>query len=174
MKRVFVPDLYVESYRNINIKQLVQLGIRGIIFDLDNTLIRWGSYSVPEELIEKINSLKDLGFRISIVSNNSGSHIIDFARTLKVPLVQSAKKPSRRPFRRAMKLMGTDPEETAMVGDQIFTDIVGGNRAGLMTILVVPVSHKEFFGTRLVRVFERMVLRHMKKKGFIEDMSIQE
>jgi len=124
-------------------------------------------------LLEKIANLKKNGFRICIVSNNSGAKIKEFANQLEVPIIQKARKPSRRPFYRAMKLMSTKPEETVMVGDQIFTDIVGGNRSGLFTILVLPISKIEFVGTRVTRFFERIVLKHFRNRGYMNHTNQQ-
>jgi len=76
-----------------------------------------------------------------------------------VPFIARARKPRRRSFRRAMELMGTKPETTAVIGDQLFTDMLGGNRLGLFTILVTPISKEEFIGTRFMRFLEKLILK---------------
>jgi len=98
------------------------------------------------------------------VSNNTDLRVKEIADRVNIPFIARAKKPRRRSFRKAMALMDTKPEHTAVVGDQIFTDILGGNRLGLFTVLVSPISRKEFIGTRLVRILEKIILERNKKK----------
>ncbi len=98
------------------------------------------------------------------VSNNSDLRVKEIADLVDIPFVAWAKKPRRRSFRKAMALMATKPEQTAVVGDQIFTDILGGNRLGLFTVLVSPISRKEFVGTRLVRLLEKIILERNKRR----------
>jgi HAD superfamily phosphatase (TIGR01668 family) len=86
-----------------------------------------------------------------------------------IPFVSKATKPRVKGFAAAMELLGVRPEETVVVGDQIFTDILGGNRAGAYTILVVPIDPREFLGTRLVRVVERRVLNYLQRQGLLTE-----
>jgi HAD superfamily phosphatase (TIGR01668 family) len=88
--------------------------------------------------------------------------LAEFNKDLKLPAVYNAAKPSRAAFRRALGFLGTAPEHTAVIGDQIFTDILGGNRMGLFTVLVVPMSTKEFIWTKFVRQVEKLILRKYK------------
>ncbi len=167
-KNHIVPDIYVHSIFSIDMEDLGKRGINGVIFDLDNTLIKWGDYVLNDKLRNHIRRYKENGFALCIVSNNAGEDIQSLARDLHIPIVAGAGKPSRKPFTKALNLMNKNPEETAMVGDQLFTDIVGGNRSGLLTILVAPISEREFFGTRLLRFLERKVLLHLQNKGLVD------
>lgn len=155
----FHPAEYVRSVYDIDLHALRMRGVRGIICDLDNTLIAWDSSDTAPELRQWLESVRRAGLKVCIVSNNGQTRVGEFAKPLGLPFVANAAKPRRRAFRRALELLGTKPSETAVVGDQVFTDVFGGNRQGMHTILVVPISRQEFIGTRLVRVIEQFVLR---------------
>lgn len=158
MGRWLRPDSQNESVYTIDLRALLARGIRGVILDLDNTLVPWGARAAPPELLAWIASGQREGLRFCIVSNNRGARVMHLAAALGLPAVTGALKPRRGALRRALTVMGTAPETTALVGDQLFTDILGGNRLGLYTILVRPQSRKEFVLTRLVRRVERAVL----------------
>ncbi|BAF59309.1 MAG: YqeG family HAD IIIA-type phosphatase [Pelotomaculum sp.] len=164
MFKLFYPRLYVPSILEIKPGLLKKLGIKGIIFDLDNTIIRRDAEEFSPEVAQWLGRMQEHGFRMGIVSNNSRKRVGAIAGAAGLPAVPRAVKPWVRPFRQALKVLGTAPGETALVGDQIFTDIFGGNLAGLYTILVVPLEGKEFWGTRLFsRPVERIVLARLKR-----------
>ncbi|MEG6615862.1 YqeG family HAD IIIA-type phosphatase [Peptococcaceae bacterium 1198_IL3148] len=160
--RIFYPNMYVSSLTNINIDKLKKIGIKAILFDLDNTLVPWNSNDLAKETAEWFASLQRAGFKTCILSNNSQQRVAGMCDVLAIPGLHKASKPRRRAFCRAMQMLNVKPEETAMVGDQVFTDVLGGNRLGLFTILVVPMSSHEFIGTRINRQFEKIVLRRIK------------
>jgi hypothetical protein len=135
------------------------MGIRGMIIDIDNTLTAWHSPVLTEEARDWLQRAGRQGIRICLVSNNSSRWAQAVAEQAGIPFVAGAQKPRRHSFRRAMQIMETTPEQTAVIGDQIFTDILGGNRMGLLTVLVTPISRREFFGTRLVRLLEALFIR---------------
>lgn len=155
----FHPAEYVRSIYDIDLRALRQRGVRGIICDLDNTLVAWDSSETAPELRRWLADAKSAGIQVCIVSNNGRTRVGNFAEPLGLPFVANAAKPRRKAFRKAMELLGTSPRETAVIGDQVFTDVFGGNRQGMHTILVVPISRQEFIGTRLVRLIEQFVLR---------------
>ncbi len=162
----FVPDIYVDSIYDIDIDSLKKRGIRGIITDLDNTLIEWDRPDATQELIEWIEGVKQAGLQVVIVSNNrSHQRVAHFSNRLGIPYLNRAKKPVRTPFLQAMSQMDAGPHQVAVVGDQLLTDIFGGNRIGAYTILVVPVAQSDGFFTRINRVVERRVLASLKKRG---------
>lgn len=165
LRDLLVPDLYVASIFDLDLERLRRHGLRGFILDLDNTLVEWGYPEPTEPLRRWVERLRAAGFRACIVSNNSPSRVQAFARSLSVPGIDKAVKPRRGAYRRAMALMGTGAAETAVVGDQVFTDILGGKRLGLYTVLVAPVSRTEFLGTRLTRMVEGAWLRHLMRRG---------
>ncbi|WP_345788111.1 YqeG family HAD IIIA-type phosphatase [Desulfotomaculum copahuensis] len=161
------PKQYVSSLFDVDPDDLLRRGIRGILFDLDNTIVPRDVSRCPREITAWLEKLKQHGFKICIVSNNNTQRVRLVADALAVPAVCHAIKPLKRPFRRAMELMGTGPHETAIIGDQIFTDILGGNRLGLYTVLVSPLPGREFWATRLFnRRMEKFVLSRLKKRSY--------
>jgi HAD superfamily phosphatase (TIGR01668 family) len=153
------PDSRSDTVYAISLKALHARGIRGVILDLDNTLVPWGAREAPPELRGWIAAGRAEGLQFCIVSNNRGARVARLAAALGLPAVTGALKPRRGALRRALGVMGTTPATTALIGDQLFTDILGGNRLGLHTILVRPQSRKEFVLTRAVRWAERLVGR---------------
>lgn len=162
--RRLTPDLFVSSVTKIPLPLLAGLKKKGMIFDLDNTITEWNNPEIKEDVIQWFGSLSKFGITACLVSNNKGPRVMEAARKLRIPFVAKASKPRRRAFRKAMEVLKTRPEETVVVGDQIFTDILGGKRAGLYSILVVPISSREFIGTRCMRQVERVVLKRMGLK----------
>jgi HAD superfamily phosphatase (TIGR01668 family) len=111
--------------------------------------------------------LKQLGFQVMIVSNNTRMRVSRFADPLDIPFIHAAKKPLTIAFKKALRLLGTAREETVVIGDQLLTDVLGGNRMGLFTILVVPISRQDGFFTRINRRIERLVFRWMERNGYM-------
>ncbi|HHY37137.1 MAG TPA: YqeG family HAD IIIA-type phosphatase [Firmicutes bacterium] len=169
MLELLCPREYVNSVFSIPLGQLQARGIEGLIFDLDNTLTGWKAEEVDIKTRQWFEKLKEMGFRVCLVSNNKKDRVNNFGRLLGVPAISKARKPRRRAFREAMRIMNTRPESTAVVGDQIFTDILGGNRLGLYTILVVPLSKQEFIGTRCMRCLERLVLKALTRRKLLRE-----
>ncbi len=168
MLDLLCPNVYLESIYELDLNKLKQKGIRGIITDLDNTLIAWNDNTVYPKLDEWFRMLKEENFKVCIVSNNSRGRVKIFSDMLDIPAIPKAVKPRRKAFRSALDKMGLKPNEAAVVGDQLFTDVLGGNRLGLFTVLVIPVSEREFFGTRIVRKAERWVLKKLEHKGLLQ------
>jgi uncharacterized protein len=168
-----VPTLRPAEYRRsifaIDLEKLKTRGFRAIMLDLDNTLVRWNHPDPTPDLLAWLERVQQMGFKVCIVSNNSGPRVSEFAGKVGVPFIPKAIKPRRKGFREAMARLGVTPEQTVVVGDQIFTDVLGGNRSGAHTILVVPIDPREFFGTRLVRQVERWVLAYLDRKGLLTD-----
>jgi|Deesub1362A_J573_1020465.scaffolds.fasta_scaffold17544_2 hypothetical protein len=161
------PDLYLNSIFEIKPEFLRQKGIRGVIVDLDNTLVPWNEARVNKDISEWFQGFKDLGIKLCIVSNNKKHRVLTFGEKIGIPTIYKAKKPRKKSFLKGMQILKTKPSNTAVIGDQIFTDILGGNRLGLYTILVIPISKKEFLWTRLMRSIEKAVLNFLIKKGHL-------
>ncbi|MCS6775400.1 MAG: YqeG family HAD IIIA-type phosphatase [Chloroherpetonaceae bacterium] len=166
---LFCPDRLVNSVLEIAPAELRQQGIRGIILDLDNTLVPWRREEISPDVMAWLTRLKSEGFQLCILSNSVLSRRSErIATLLGCPNVRQARKPRRQGFRRAMEAMGTTPAETAVIGDQMFTDILGGNRSGIYTIMVRPLHSREFLYTRLVsRPPERLLLRLFRRRGYL-------
>ncbi|WP_246056064.1 YqeG family HAD IIIA-type phosphatase [Alteribacter natronophilus] len=168
MIKRFVPDQYVPSIFEISIEELKEKGIKGIITDLDNTLVEWDRPDATEELIEWFRKVKAEGIDIVVVSNNNEKRVKAFSDPHEITFIHSAKKPLTRAFKTACNIMKIKRSEAVVVGDQLLTDIFGGNRGGFHTILVVPVAKTDGVFTRVNRRMERVVFRWMKRKGLIE------
>lgn len=155
MFRRFYPDDYIQSIFEIDTADLKKKGIKALIFDIDNTLVPYDEPEPTKEIIKFFKELQEKGFKICLFSNNTKERVIRFNSGLKLIAIHKANKPLKGKYKRVMKLLGTDQSSTAIVGDQIFTDVYGGNRAGIMTILVRPVSDKDELITKVKRGIER-------------------
>ncbi|QGT98926.1 Hydrolase, HAD subfamily IIIA [Candidatus Syntrophocurvum alkaliphilum] len=162
MSNILYPNVYVDSIFDISLEKLKKLKIRALIIDLDNTLTEWNSNIIASEIEEWFEQIKDEGFKACILSNNGEERVVKVADKLGIPYIPKAAKPRRKSFYKAMALLESSAKETAVIGDQVFTDVLGGNRAGLFTILVVPINRKEFMGTKISRAMEYFVLRRFK------------
>ncbi len=152
-----LPDLYLASLTDLDLLQLRKEGKRGLIIDLDNTLVNWGETELTSEIKEWMKKARELDFAICIVSNGSRRRVDIVAKDLDIPAIPLATKPRRRAFRKARELIGTSKAETVVIGDQLFTDVLGGKRLGLYTVLVSPSSKREFVTTKIMRLLERIV-----------------
>lgn len=169
----FLPNIYVKNINEINPKYLKENGIRGIITDLDNTLIPWDMRDATPNVIEWFKELAEYDIKVTVISNNNEQRVKVFAEPLEVPYIANARKPLTRSFKMGAKLMGLSPGQVAVVGDQLLTDIFGGNSAGFYTILVSPILRTDAKITQLNRKVERQIINHYKKKGIVigeEDM----
>jgi HAD superfamily phosphatase (TIGR01668 family) len=162
MWKLIRPERIYQTIFDIPLEELYRGGIYGMIFDLDNTLTEWRNKELSQKTVDWLHQAIELGIQICFVSNNSQHRVREIADQAGVPYVAKAQKPRRHSFRRAMEIMGLSPDETAVVGDQLFTDMLGGNRMGMHTVLVKPISKVEFFGTRFVRFIESFFLKKMR------------
>lgn len=159
----FYPNLYVDSLLSIPLDIFPQNHIKGIILDLDNTVTKWNSNVIQPPVKQWFDNLQTMSLPVCLLSNNGEERVVKVARQLAIPYVHRARKPSRVGYYRAFQLLNSNQENTAVIGDQIFTDVWGGNRLGLFTILVKPIEGPEFPGTKISRFFERRLLNRMMK-----------
>lgn len=167
MFRKFYPNAYLGSTYAIDFKQLKKDGFAGVIFDIDNTLVMHGE-PADERALQLFESLRTLGFDTCLLSNNKRPRVESFANQVSSKFIFKADKPSVKGYEKAMELMGTDRANTIFVGDQLFTDVFGANRAGIRTILVKPIDPREEIQIVLKRYLEKIVLFFYKrslKKG---------
>lgn len=153
----FYPRERQESTYRIPWEQWREKGIRGVIFDIDNTLVRHDE-PADERAAALFRRLHELGIGTCLLSNNKEPRVAAFAAKVDSPYIYKSGKPSVRGYERAMKLMGTDRDSTIFVGDQLFTDIYGANRAGIYSILVKPIHPREEIQIVLKRRLEAVVL----------------
>ena len=152
------PDLYYNSVRAIDLEVLARAGVRVLLLDLDNTVLPRDSNVVPDEMKEWAASLRERGFTVCLVSNNWHERVRHVAAELGFDLVDHAIKPLPFAFLRALRLEKATTKEAAVVGDQLFTDILGGNMLGMRTVLVAPLSQTDLPHTLLLRRLEALVL----------------
>jgi uncharacterized protein len=147
----------------ISLDDLERYGIRGIIIDLDNTLVAYRAASVSPDVTEWIERARNRGFRLVLVSNNWSDRVATFGSELGIPTVPSAMKPMPLAFLRALRALGTSRKQTVVVGDQLFTDVLGAAILGIRAILTEPISEHGFITTRAMRVVERLLLRWARR-----------
>ncbi len=163
MFKKLYPTKYLDSSYSIDYEQLYRSGIRGLIYDIDNTLVEHGM-PATERAIKLFEQLRNIGFDTCLISNNKEPRVKPFADAVGSKYVFDAHKPSRKNYIRAMELMGTDTGNTYFIGDQIFTDVYGANRAGIPSILVKPIHPKEEIQIVLKRKLEKIVLFCYKRR----------
>jgi putative phosphatase len=163
----FCPSLRAGGVVEVTPEFLAARGIRALILDLDNTLVPWHGREIAPGVEDWIRTMQAAEVKLCIVSNtHRPGRLKSLATSLGVQYVPSGGKPRRRGFYRAMEAMTAREGETAVIGDQLLTDIWGGNRCGLLTILVEPLSPVEFWGTRVIsRNLERMLLKRLESGG---------
>lgn len=157
MLQRFYPDEYVDSTYVIDFKGLYKEGYRGIIFDIDNTLVPHGA-PADERSIGLFGLLKELGYKVMLLSNNKEPRVKMFNDAVGVDYIFKAGKPAVGNYLKAMERMNTNKDNTLFVGDQLFTDIWGANKAGIRTFLVKPINPREEIQIVLKRYLERIVL----------------
>lgn len=158
----FYPDEYLDSAYEIDYEDLYKKGYRGVIFDIDNTLVPHGA-PADSRSIALFERLRKLGFRTLLLSNNKEPRVKMFNDKVYSQYIYKAGKPSPRNYIKAMELMDTIPETTMFVGDQLFTDVWGAKKAGIRTWLVKPIHPKEEIQIVLKRRLERIVLFFYKR-----------
>ena len=164
MYRLLCPRLMVNRLLDIDTDNLRQQGISGIVLDLDNTILPWDSNELCPEASLWLKKALALGLKAGLVSNNRTRRVAEFASQFAIPYASRAFKPSTRGFRHVITEMDLMPEQVVVIGDQLFTDILGGNRLGCYTIWVKPLTAREFFGTKITRHLEKLAIRFLQYK----------
>lgn len=166
MLECLYPKVYLDSTYEIDFEQYYQDGYRAIIFDIDNTLVPHGA-PADQRAIALFKRLHALGYQTMMLSNNKEPRVKMFCDAVDAEYIYKAGKPNPANYREAMKRMHTDEKNTLFVGDQIFTDVWGANKAGIYSILVKPIHPKEEIQIVLKRYLEKVVLfcykRHICK-----------
>ena len=139
MFKTFYPDEYVASTYVLDFEKMYREGCRGLVFDIDNTLVPHGA-AADEAAIQLFARIHNLGMKTMLVSNNGEARVKPFAQQVQTDYIYKAGKPKVEGYNKAMAKMGTDPKHTLFIGDQIFTDVWGANRAGIYTMLTQPVD----------------------------------
>ena len=160
----FYPNEYVNSVEDIDFDMYYKQGIRGVIFDIDNTLVPHG-HPATDKSIEFFEKLRKIGLDTCLISNNQEPRVEPFAYAVKSKYIFDAHKPSKKNYIKAMKIMGTNEETTLFLGDQIFTDVWGANRVGIKSIMVEKINPKEEIQIVLKRIPEKFILWNWRRKN---------
>jgi len=163
MFKAIYPDEYLDSTYEIDFEQLYEDGYRGVIFDIDNTLVPHGA-PADERSKKLLNYLRDRGFKIVLLSNNTKTRVDMFNEELHLDTIPRGAKPLLKNYKKAMEIMGTSKENTFFVGDQLFTDVWGAKRLGIRSILVKPINAKEEIQIVLKRKLENIVMKEYDNK----------
>ena len=163
MLKMFFPDDYVNSTYEIPFEAMYEEGYRGVIFDIDNTLVPHGA---PADSRAKLlfKRLDKIGYKCCLISNNKEKRVKEFNQDIGIDYIFDARKPSIKNYKKAMQIMGTDTSDTVFVGDQLFTDVYGAKRVGMKNILVKPIHPKEEIQIVLKRYLEKVVLAFYHRK----------
>ena len=162
------PDKYIKNVKEITIELLKENNIKGLILDVDNTLIDY-SKNLLDGSKEWCENLKSHGIKMCILSNtNKVEKVKKVAEALNLEYLYFAQKPNKKGFIKAKKMLDLEAKNIAVVGDQIFTDVLGGNKVKMYTILTKPVDEKDYWYTRIKRPLEKVVIKmYLKKNGKI-------
>ncbi len=154
------PDLYYRSIADVDLDDLKSRGVGVLLLDLDNTLVPRNTTDAASEVRAWVDGAKEAGFQLVICSNNWHERVQEAAAALAVPIMGKGTKPFPAVFRRALEYAGCGPSASAVIGDQVFTDILGGKLIGATTVLVMPLAEgTDLPHTRILRALERFILR---------------
>lgn len=163
-EEMLYPNEYLNSVKDISIELLEKNNIKGLILDVDNTLINLDR-KMPAGVSDWAKDLKNKGIKICILSNsNKIEKVSAVAKIIGVPYIFFGKKPLKAGFLRAKEILKLDNKNIAVVGDQIFTDIVGANRCNMFSILVKPIEEKDYLLTKIKRPIEKLIINKYEKK----------
>ena len=160
----FVPDLRRDTIYDIDIPALAKKGIRAVLLDIDNTLVTYDDPEPTSPVLRWFDALTAAGIRIAFISNNHEDRVARFNSRLGFYAAADSGKPAKREYLKAMAALGTDENSTAVIGDQIFTDVWAGKRLGLYSILVLPIKDKKTLFFRSKRLLEKPFLRVYDKR----------
>lgn len=159
----YVPDMYFQNIYLVNYKKLKEQGIKCILFDLDNTIVPYNVYDPSKKVVELFLMLKK-DFKVIIFSNSPKIRVRVFKEKLDVDFLANAKKPMSKNFKKILDEYKYEINEVAIIGDQLNTDIVGGNEVGITTVLVNPVSNKEIIFNRISRLKENRIIKKLNER----------
>lgn len=162
MLKIFYPYEYVESVFSIDYNKLYNKGYRGLIFDIDNTLVHHGDDST-EEIDELFKIIQNIGFKTFVLSNNSEERVKRFLKNIQSLYIYDAKKPNAANYLKSVEMMNLKKEEVVVIGDQIFTDVLGANRSGMASILVKYLRKENETKIGKRRQLEKIILGFYKR-----------
>ncbi|MDD2505222.1 MAG: YqeG family HAD IIIA-type phosphatase [Bacilli bacterium] len=168
MFNMFVPDIYQKSIYDIDYKKLYKNGIKCLIFDLDNTMTPVNIKSPNKKLKDLMEDLKNMKFKLLIVSNATKKRVEPFKDILCIDSSYLSFKPLKRKYVRILKIYKFKENEIACIGDQLLTDILGANRMGFTSILVNPIGKIDFALTKTNRLIENTIFNKLEKRELLK------
>ena len=157
-----IPDIKLDRITEITVELLRKYNINSLILDVDNTLSTHHGQQLTEGLTEWLQLMRDNGIKMTVLSNSNSKRLQPFAEKIGLDYISMGLKPLPFGYLRALKALGSTKKETAIVGDQIFTDTVGGNVVGVTTILLTPIKPETSLRFRTKRRMEKFVIKHFK------------
>ncbi|HLJ84042.1 MAG TPA: YqeG family HAD IIIA-type phosphatase [Candidatus Eremiobacteraceae bacterium] len=161
------PDAFAQRLADVDIGMFERWGVRGLVVDLDNTLVPWNSREVTPDGDAWLRSVQKAGIKVCLLTNNYSSAARAIADDFGVSSIAGALKPSPWAFRGALRALGVTAKQAAVVGDQIFTDVLGGKLVGMRAVLVRPLGAAEFPTTKVIRLLERPLLERLRRSGHV-------
>ncbi len=168
MMEKFVPDMYYQSIYRIDYEKLYNMGIKIIIFDLDNTIAGITAKIPTKEVIDLMFKIKEIGMRPVLMSNSEKKRVEPFRNALEIDSCASARKPFKKNYLKIMNIYRVKNEEVACIGDQLITDIYGANKMGMTSILINPISKKDRFITLFNRFIEKIIIKILEKRDLFK------
>lgn len=163
---IFIPDLYQKSIYDINYKKLKNSGIKCLLFDLDNTLVPYTTKEPSKKIKDLFQELSS-DFKVIIMSNSGKNRLRPFKEKLNVDVAYNSRKPLKKKYKKIFEIYNFKPEEIAAIGDQLMTDVFGGNRVGITTVFINRIGPVEPITTRFNRIWERKLIKKFNKKGVL-------
>lgn len=159
---ILYPKMYYKNIQSIDVNDLKSKGVKGIAVDVDNTLIDYKQV-LSDEVINWVKSIKSEDFKICILSNSNNKQKVEkVAEKLGIEYIMVARKPCKCGFKKALDLLDLEAENVAVIGDQVFTDVLGANRMNMISIYVEPINDKEYWYTKWKRPIEAFILSKRK------------
>ena len=169
MFKSFIPFAHAQSIYEIPVDFYKKQGVKILLIDLDNTLDSYRLLKPTERAVELINSLKETGLNVMIVSNNRGKRVTSYATAINCPFMSSTRKPFPGKIKKFLKENGYKPEEAMLVGDQLMTDVLAAKGAHIRVILTEKIVKEDQFTTHFNRLLDRPIRKHLRKKGKLPD-----
>ncbi len=166
--KIFYPRFSFRRVTDLTVEWLKGQGISALLLDVDNTLTTHNNPEVPAEVLDWLHEMRAAGMKLLLLSNNHPARVAPFAQKLGVGFIADAAKPLGGGVKRSQKVLGETPEGIALVGDQIFTDVLCANLAGITSILVEPMQLESSWPFRLKRWAEQLAMRGYSRKGGAE------
>ena len=166
--KYFTPALYLKSFEDLDLNWLIRRKIRLLILDIDNTLAAHDEQTAGVQAQAFVQKLKDHDIQAVVMSNNNKDRVSLFASSLDVPYYYFSTKPLKRMYKKVLRDTGLQPKQCAVIGDQLLTDILGGNRMHFVTILTTPLVSRDITWTKLNRLVENQVYRCLEQAEILK------